>query len=581
MKRSIFVKIFTGYITVALLLSGLILASSFPAVREFYVDSTARDLKNLGIAFGASASPLVAGGNVSELDALAKRIGKEINTRITVIAPDGRVLADSEADPRTMENHRTRTEVLQALEGGAGKFVRLSDTLKEEMLYVALPLRHGERTIGVVRFSLFLKEINQTMNQFRIKILAVTFIILCLSLFVAMLFSRSLSRPIRELSAASKKVAAQDFNVRVFLRNQDELKDLADNFNAMIAQIRSLFAELTRQKGELAGIISSLQEGLLVLDRNDVVLLSNESFRRIVPASATEGRFYWEIFREPRFDELVGKVRGARQNHMEEIEFSGRIFLCSATFLESEGGIATVFHDITQIKNLEMIKTDFVLNVSHELRTPLTAIKGFAETLQEVSKDEDIRHYVSIIRRNTDRLINIINDLLTISRLEAKEVEPQFAPVSLKDLVEDVVKIFDSRLREKNLYLRQAVDDDLPVIEADPFRLEQMFINLVDNAVKYSESGGIDITLKRSGRAVAITVKDTGIGISKEHLARIFERFYVVDKSRSRKMGGTGLGLSIVKHVVMLHKGTIEVNSSVGTGTTFTIILPEKPGRPL
>jgi two-component system phosphate regulon sensor histidine kinase PhoR len=262
---------------------------------------------------------------------------------------------------------------------------------------------------------------------------------------------------------------------------------------------------------------------------------------------------------------------------MEEIEFRKRVYLCSATFLESEGEIAMVFHDITQIKNLERVKTDFVLNVSHELRTPLTAIKGFSETLQEETKDEQSAHYISIIRRNTDRLINIINDLLSISELEARSVERQFADVDLRDLVEHIIKTFGQRVRQKNLYLKFTADKDLPSIQADAFRLEQMFINLIDNAVKYSEKGGIDILLKPTGKGVSIVLKDTGIGIPQEHLERIFERFYVVDKSRSKKMGGTGLGLSIVKHVVMMHKGTIEVESAMGMGSTFIITLPLNP----
>ncbi|HEY3276686.1 MAG TPA: ATP-binding protein [Syntrophorhabdaceae bacterium] len=575
MKPTIFLKMFTGYALIAVVLSGLILAFSFTWIRNFYVESAARDLKNLATALETSAIPLVLGKKYHDLDGLAKKVGKEINTRITFIAPDGRVLADSEADPAAMENHRTRTEVAQALEGKTGRFLRQSDTLKEEMLYVALPVTQGGKVVAVVRLSLFLKAMNTALSRITGQILLITFIILGLSLFGALLFSRRLTKPIRQLGAASRKVANQDFNVRVLLKSRDELKDLADNFNSMVAQIRNLFAELTHQKEELTSIISSLQEGLLVLDRDDRVLLYNESFRGLTDEGiGIGGKYYWEIFREPRFDELVRKVRRNRVNRMEEIEFGKRIFLCSATLLKSEEEIALVFHDITQTKILERVKTDFVLNVSHELRTPLTAIKGFAEALEESARDEETRHYVEIISRNTNRLIHIINDLLTISRLEAKDVELDFSAVDLKELTANVIKIFVTRIEEKNLYLRLSAEEDLPVIEGDPFRLEQMLINLIDNGVKYSETGGIDISLAKRAGKVAIVVKDTGIGIPREHLSRIFERFYVVDKSRSKKMGGTGLGLSIVKHVVMLHKGSIEVESIMGKGTVFTILLP-------
>ena len=577
MRRSIFFKIFGGYLLVTIVLSGLILAISFAGIRQFYIESATRDLKNLGVAIETSATPLITEKNYKALDSLVKRIGKEIRTRITIISPDGTVLADSEADPRRMENHGTRTEIAQALEGRTGRFLRLSGTLKEEMLYVALPMNAGNATIGVVRLSLFLKEMNQALNQLKARIGIITLVILCVALAAALFFSRGLSRPIRELSEASRRVADQDFDVRVFLKNRDEIRDLADSFNSMVAQIRTLFAELTHQKGELTSIISSLQEGLLVLDRDDRVLLCNDSFRKIISDGVIEGRFFWEVFREPRFDEMIRRVRTAGQNLMEEIEFRKKVYLCSATFLESEAEIVMVFHDITRIKNVERMKTDFVLNVSHELRTPLTAIKGFAETLQEEVTEEQAAHYVSIIRRNTDRLINIINDLLSISELEAPGVDRQLNRVDLRDLVGHVIKTFDQRVRQKNLYLRLETTEGLPVIQGDSFRLEQMFINLIDNAVKYSEKGGINVILAPDKQGVSITVKDTGIGIAQEHLARIFERFYVADKSRSRKLGGTGLGLSIVKHVVMMHKGTIEVESALGVGSTFTITLPLNP----
>jgi two-component system, OmpR family, phosphate regulon sensor histidine kinase PhoR len=575
MKRSIFFKMFSGYVFITIILSCLILAFSFTKVREFYIDSTVKDLQNLGAALETSAVPLVLAKNYSELDSLVKRMGKKVSTRITVIAVDGRVLADSETDPAGMANHRTRTEVALALEGKTGRFLRLSDTLKEEMLYVALPMKSHDATVAVLRLSLFLKEMTQATRHFRVNILLITLAILCLSLLVAFFFSRGLSLPIRELSEAHKRAAAKDFNVRVFLKNQDELKDLADSFNSMTAETRALISELTHQKEELASIITSLQEGLLVLNRDDRILLSNESFRKAISASSPiDGKFYWEIFREPRFDELIKQVRHDRQNHVEEIEFDSRVLLCGATFLKSEEEIAVVFHDITQIKNLERIKTDFVLNVSHELKTPLTAIKGFAETLEDVAGDEEARHYISIIRRNTDRLINIINDLLSLSQLEAKGFSPHFAEVDLVELAQSTMKIFESRIREKDLHLTLTTEGEVSPVPADPFRLEQMFINLIDNAVKYSEKGTIHIVLKKDESTVTITVRDTGIGIPREHLSRIFERFYVVDKSRSKKMCGTGLGLSIVKHVVLLHKGTIDVESLTGKGTTFTITLP-------
>jgi two-component system phosphate regulon sensor histidine kinase PhoR len=581
MKKTIFLKTFVGYVAIAVVLAGLILAFSFTKLRSFYLESATENLRNTAVSLEAAVAPLIASGRLTDLDSMMKELGKKIHVRITVIAPGGQVLADSEADPRGMVNHRTRTEIAQVVEGSAmGKFLRKSDTLQEEMLYIAVPIKKGAGMSGVLRLSLFLRDMNETLSHVKTNILTITLIILILSLFAAFFFSRSLSQPVRELIHATRRVGSQDFDVRILLKNQDEFKELADSFNSMIAQMRTLFSQLTHQTEELNSLIASLQEGLLVLDRDDRILICNESFKRITGTIPAEGEFYWEGFREPQFDELIGEVRRTRTNSVKEIGFKERTFLSSATYLETENEIAVLFLDITEIKNLERLKTDFVLNVSHELRTPLTAIKGFIEALDEVVKDEEGKRYVTIVKRNTERLINIVSDLLTLSELEEKGLSIEFSDVDLKEIAENVFRIFDCRIREKNLYGRITIEGDPPVIQGDPFKIEQMLINLIDNAVKYSEKGGIDVILDNTRRgSVSLTVKDTGIGIGREHLHRIFERFYVVDKSRSKKAGGTGLGLSIVKHVILVHNGLIDVESVPGKGTTFTITLPN-PSQP-
>jgi two-component system phosphate regulon sensor histidine kinase PhoR len=232
-----------------------------------------------------------------------------------------------------------------------------------------------------------------------------------------------------------------------------------------------------------------------------------------------------------------------------------------------------IFHDITEIKNTEKIKKDFILNVSHELRTPLTAIKGFIESLGTEIDKKNLR-YLDILKRNTERLINIVNDLLVLSELEDRETVLRLEDVDLNQLIEDIRKIFEQKLKEKKLNLKIQSADKHITVKADSFQLEQIFINLIDNAIKYTQKGGIVITVKQDKKYTTISIEDTGIGIPKENLTRIFERFYVVNKSRSRSLGGTGLGLSIVKHIVLLHNGKIDVESTLGKGTKFTISLP-------
>jgi two-component system, OmpR family, phosphate regulon sensor histidine kinase PhoR len=574
MKKSIFLKIFSCFLLITLVMSVLILIFSFAAVKDYYIESTANHLKNLGIALKEQAAPFLENNDVRELDTLAKRLGGEISTRITIVAPNGTVLADSEENPKLMVNHGTRTEIAQAMEGNTGRFLRESETLKQQMLYIALPVKKDNRVLGVIRLSLFLKDINTMVNNARIRILEISSLIIALSLLISIVFARSLSRPIKELSAVSRRIADEDFSARVFLKSSDELRELADSFNTMAARMQKLFDELTRQKEELDSVISSLQEGILVLNREEEIVLTNKSLRKIIGSSLAEGKPYWECFRVPQFDELIKKTKDTKTNVSEEISFNNKTFLCSATFLAAKEEIAVIFHDITSIRDLEKIKTDFVSNISHELRTPLTAIKGFVETLQDQVVSEENRHYLDIVSRNTDRLINIINDLLFLSELEEKSIELEPTEVDLEILLESITRIFEQKLKEKSLSLHVDISAELPLIKADPFKLEQMFINLIDNAIKYTEKGNIKISMKENKGEIEIIIEDTGIGIASEHLSRIFERFYVVDKSRSKKLGGTGLGLSIVKHVVLLHNGFIDVKSALGSGTKFIIALP-------
>jgi len=573
-KKSLFFKIFGGYLILIIALCSLIIGFSYYIIRNSHIETKAKDLTDLAMALKTEITPFLESKNIHGLDIFIKNSGKSIHTRITIIGSDGLVLADSEEDPLKMENHRTRTEVVQAMDGNVGKFLRTSDTLKQEMLYIAVPVSKNNKVTYILRVSKFLKEINTATMQLLEKIIIVAIIVSFAALAFAFLFSNSISQPVRKLRSALHKVANQNFNVRVFLKNNDELRELADSFNYMIGSMEELFTELSRQKEELDSIISSLQEGILVLDKEEKILIANASLRNIINAELSEGKLYWEALREPKLNDLIKKVQTLKQNVVSEIELNNRIFLCSATFLSYKEEITIVFHDITENKRLEKIKTDFVLNVSHELRTPLTSIKGFLETIEPGQLSDENRHFIDIIKRNTNRLINIVNDLLALSELEEKGARLQLEDINLKSLVERVSRIFEQQLAAKAFSIDIIAEPDLPIIKGDPFKLEQVFVNLIDNAMKYMEKGGITITISAHEKNIIVTVKDTGSGIPPEHLPRIFERFYVVDKSRSKKLGGTGLGLSIVKHIILLHNGTISVESAPDKGTTFTIALP-------
>lgn len=549
---------------------------SFSLIKKHYLTTLQSNLINLAKTLNLKVIPLLEKKQFSELDLLVKNLDKDINTRITVVTNEGIVLADSKNNPKTMENHKNRPEIKKALQGNTGQSLRFSTTIKKEMLYVAIPIYQKGKITGALRVSLFVEHINLLLNDIKFKFLQVTFIIILISLLISLIFSRNISKPIKELSWASNEIAKGNFDVKVNIRNNDELKDFADSFNYMGQKIKTLFTDISQKKKELNSILSSIREGLIVIDKEDRIVLSNNSFKDIIKNDLIDGKFYWEILREPNFTNLIKKVKNNKVNTISEIELGNKIFLVSVTQMSQSEETILTLNDITEIKRTETIKKDFVANVSHELKTPLTSIKGFVETIEENIVDKNTIHYLDIIKRNIDRVINIVKDLLILSNLEKKETKLELQKINLSEILNDVLKIFEQKIKEKHLKLNFDIEQNI-IINGDPFQIEQMFVNLIDNAIKYTEQGEITIAVKQTDSSVKIEIEDTGIGISKEHLPRIFERFYVIDKSRSRKLGGTGLGLSIVKHIVLLHNGSIDVKSPPKNGrkgTKFIINIP-------
>lgn len=573
MRNSLFSKVFGGYLVIICILLFLIPLVSFKLIRTYYVNTLTENLKDIAVATSPQVLSFLEKQNYREMDAFLKSFTGKIQERITVIDKGGTVLADSEKDPATMESHKMRPEVIDALSAGVGKSMRFSVTLEEEMLYVALPIEQNSKVLGIVRMSIPLRQINSLLYELQLRIIIAIAIITLLSIGIAFLLSRGLSKPVSTLVQAAKNLAKGAFYTRVYLQAGGELKELETSFNEMAGKMEGLFGSLSRRNEELDTIVSSIQEILLVLDKDGRIKLTNESFKKALDNEEVQDKFYWEVMRCPDFSELIKKVMEERKNHIQEIEFRDKNYLCSVTFLSSKEEMVAVLYDITELKNLEQMKKDFVANMSHELRTPLTAIKGFVETLEE---EEEIKNtqYLEIIKRHTDRLMNIVNDLLVLSELEQTGSALVIENVNLVSLAENILKVFEQGAKEKGIELKLSAREGLKTIQADPFKLEQMFINLLDNAIKYTEKGDVSISLKQEGSKSIIEIQDTGIGIPGSHLPRIFERFYVVDKSRSKKLGGTGLGLSIVKHIVLLHGGTIDVESSLGTGTKFIITLP-------
>ena len=573
MKRSILGKLLLGFSLIVVALAGLIFLFAYNPVRNQFIETSSTHLERLAVSLEPSVLPFVGRGRFKELDTFVKSLGQRIGTRITVMDPDGVVIADSENDVRTMENHRFRAEMQKALTVVTGTSVRNSPTEHRIMVYVAVPLMQQNKVLCVVRTSIALRSIENLLQSLKREIGWITCATACIVILFAAILFLGFSRPLRDLVLASRRVTKGDFKVRVFLDRRDEFGDLAESFNEMTSRLQFLFDSLNARSEELGSIISSIHEGLLVFDEKRQILMANQSFSDMLGIQDVAGKNAYEVLRNTAFIDLSEKILREKGSDAGEIELRNRIYLCSAVYLPTGGKVVCLFHDVTALKDIERVKRDFVTNVSHELKTPLTAIKGFIETMENAANDEH-RRYLEIIGRNTERLIRIVDDLLTLSEMEEKGFALTRTDVDIRQVLKDAVSIFEQKARDKGLAFKLDIGDDVAVIRADAYRLEQLFINLLDNGIKYTEQGSVQITVRKESNNLVIEVEDTGIGIPKEHVPRIFERFYVTDKSRSRKSGGTGLGLSIVKHIVLLHNGTIAVTSTPGHGTKFIVSLP-------
>jgi two-component system phosphate regulon sensor histidine kinase PhoR len=573
MKKTLFLRIFMGYAAVIVLVAVAVVLFAPPLMRTYDIAERSASLEHMAALIEPAILPFLTSAETAGLPGLVDSFSRGTGARITVIDPTGEVLADSDKDAREMENHLYRPEIQRALRGEVGMSIRPSSTLKTDMMYVCVPVRAEGRVVGALRLSLFMKNLDALLGVLRIRLLRVLGLTTLLALGIAFFLSRSVSRPLREVIDASSRVAAGDFDVAVSARRSGEFKRFALSFNAMTSRIKAMFEEIRVQNEEIQSILAAIQDGLALLDMDGRILLANASFRRLAGQEAPEGRHIWEVVRSSSAAELVRLAREGGEDVSGEISIGDRTFFGRVSRLEAAERLVVSLHDVTELRALEKTKRDFVVNVSHELKTPLTAIKGFVETMEPRAETEN-RPYLEIIRRNTDRLIAIVEDLLVLSKLETPGLKPDREPVDVRAIAGSILKLFERRAGEKGIRLVLEAPEDLPAVPGDPAQIEGLLLNLVDNAVKFTDQGAVAIRLGRRDGRLHLEVQDTGMGIDAVHLPHIFERFYVADKSRSKKLGGTGLGLAIVKHVVQAHRGEISVRSRLGEGTTVSISLP-------
>jgi two-component system phosphate regulon sensor histidine kinase PhoR len=579
-----------GFVIISVLAAGLYLGR---ALDRFAVASLeARLVTAGGLLHDEARGLLTRGADPAASDAFVRRAAVPTGSRVTLIAPDGLVLADSEVasvDLARLENHRDRPEVRTALQGGVGRHLRTSVSIHTPLLYVALPVRDGDRTVGVLRLALPLSAIASSYDQINRVMLAGGLVALVVAFGIGVFVAGRVTRPVVEMQAIARQMSEGQFAVRVPVRSNDELGALGQALNVMVVRLRDQITNLEAERAKVTAILDGMVEGVIAVDGQESILLMNERARVMfgVGRGRGEGKPFLEVIRNADLHEIFrgGRTAGGVLRHeVRLVQPVDRTLQVTAVPLQLAGeapGLVLVVDDVTELRRLEHVRTEFIANVSHELRTPLTAIQGYLETLLGGALDEPehARRFVEIAFRHTERLGRLLNDLTDLSNIELGKVSLRLAPTPLRPLVDSVLELVAAKARDGGVALHAEVGEATAVL-ADHDRVAQILINLVDNAVKYTPAGGA-VTVRARPTAdgrLELSVSDTGIGIPRADLPRITERFYRVDKARSRELGGTGLGLAIVKHLVLAHGGDLAIDSEEGRGTTIRVLLPEAGG---
>jgi two-component system phosphate regulon sensor histidine kinase PhoR len=524
---------------------------------------------------------------LERMEEWAKSASARAQCRVTVIDPHGVVLADSDQDPRNMENHANRPEIKAAYMNRVGSVIRHSDTLGRDLCYLAVPLQYQGRSGYVLRVAVPLENLDSAIAAVRWRILTASLVAALVALFIAYFFSRSFTRRISRLRAFAEGLVKANFTESPLPDADDELGALTRSLNLTASQLRDLVERLGLESARREAILTSMVEGVLAVDQDLRITFYNASFARAVGlrAEIPEKAPLVEVVRDPGLREILSRVVTAGETLKQRLQLpaaEGRAFEVQAAPLRVAGGrgAIAILHDITDLERLERVRKDFVANVSHELRTPLTAIRGYTETLLEgaLEDQENNRKFLEIIKNHAVRLNSIASDLLALSELESGKATAEQEPVSVRAAIEAALRSVEEEARSRRVKLIRGRVEDVAVL-GERVRLEQALVNLLTNAVKFNRPDGevrVEV-LRTKDDEVSVTIADNGIGIPSADLPRLFERFYRVDKARSREVGGTGLGLSIVKHIVERMHGRVTVESQLGKGSVFTVFFPCAP----
>jgi len=574
-------------VALSVIASGLLMLKTFEENHiNVLEDTLEREMKLI-----AAQMDWIAGDDETLISYYTERaieLHKLTDARMTLMKADGKVLADSNHNASEMDNHSHREEVSDALQYGIGKSTRSSDTQHENMLYVAIPVTNkASGETYVLRLAISLEEVDQSISSLTVVLVVGLLILFVIAALISYRIALGLTKPLEKITQVAKKIRNMDYRARVEVKKNDEIGELGNAINAMADSLQIQMARIRENENHLQSVLSNMINGVVMMDSSGSILIMNDRAEQILGISASKliGKHYREIKQQYELSQLIMEGFDTRKHIHEEITFyypeERLLELNLVPIYQSHGtdfsGILLVLQDVSAIRRLERMRSEFVANVSHELKTPIAAVKGFAETLLggAVKDEETANSFLQIIYDESERLNRLIGDILELSKIESRRVPLILSPVDISSFMSDTIAILEVSAKRKHINVNLQSPQEL-YMEGDEDRLRQIFVNLLSNAIAYTPEGGsVDVSISLTEQEqVRIEIADTGIGIPEKDVPRIFERFYRVDKARSRGSGGTGLGLSIVKHLVEMHKGVIAVQSEVGKGTTFTLEFP-------
>ena len=584
-------KLFLSFIIIILFLSFIIGFYSINICQSYYTN----DYKEHLIKESSLLSSLLQeeyenfeGKETFEI--FTSRFAKELQMRITIIDKNGVVLSDSQVNELGLENHSKRGEVIAAINGRIGVESRYSQTLQTNYLYVARPVK-VQSEIFILRLSVPLLELTAIKNQVMLYTFLGVFVAVSIAFLLAYYFSKKFSAPLDELTIAATEISRGNYEKEILIKSDDQIGSLTKAFNQMSKQLNETIHQLENENIKLESIVDSIIDAVIAVDNENKILMINSVCYKLFNIKIHDiiGYHFYDVIRNECVYKILETCMKEKKHIVDEFIFKSqlegnKILKVYANPIASQQecneikGILLVFEDVTQVRKLEQLRSDFVSNVTHELKTPLTSIIGFTDTLKAgaIEDTQAAMRFIDIIEIEAKRLYRLILDILSLSELETRKEDVNIQKENIKQMILNVCDVLQPQIEKKGLELIVTIDENIPLFICNKDRISQMLMNLIDNAIKYTEKGHIHISCFYREHVLEIHVEDTGIGIPKESIERIFERFYRVDKGRSRKAGGTGLGLSIVKHIVMLYEGKLGVSSEEGKGTSFMIMLPYK-----